>query len=188
MHRVPISVKVLSIIGIVLASLSLLGGLCGALLIFTPILPLPEIEPLRHDVPYLVIGIISFVIGSALSILLLAGSIGSLRLRPWARLAMIVYAIILPIETVAFAILNLLYLAPHVASITSAPAAPAAPTLSSGLAGAACSFLLWFSWAGCILFFFTRTNVINAFHGIFPAPPTAFPILDPSQPPADLFP
>ncbi|HVX86068.1 MAG TPA: hypothetical protein VH253_14895 [Phycisphaerae bacterium] len=186
MNRVPTSVKVLSIIGLVFGALGILGTCFNALMLFTSVIPAPGYDELKSDQIYFVVTIIGSVIGLFIVVLLIASSIGSLRLMPCARIGMITYAILAALQTLIFTAFNVLYVVPKINA--TMPPGSAAGGMAGGIAGGACALLFNFGWAGCILFFFTRPNVINAFRGIFPADPTAFPVLDASQPPADPFP
>src|SRR4051812_8915825 len=95
MRRVPTSVTVLSILGLIFSFIGIIGlimavaamGLLGRL---GP--PNPMMDKVVNDQIYLIVTGLSLAVGVPLMVLLVAGSIGSLQLKPWARGAMLIYA------------------------------------------------------------------------------------------------
>lgn len=183
MNRLPPAILVLSIIGIIFAALGILGSLVAGLVLVTPMLTDPALEGLRHDPIYLTVSTIALLFSTLVTILLLAASLASLKLRPWARPAMLTYALLSLFQNLFGTLFTIFYTLPHMSlSATASPAARAG--YIGGLVGAAFGFLVNAAWCLCILFFFTRPATIDAFNpALTPiANPTPFPIEPPNAP------
>ncbi len=181
MKNVPVPVLVLSIIGILFGAIGLLGICIAPVMLFTSIIPNPTMEPLRGDNLYLGVTLGALVLNLIATVLLLSGSIGSLRLLPWARMAMLAYAIIAPVITCLASVFNILYTVPKLTAAMEGPAATGGKI--GGYIGAVGGLFFSLAFSACILYFYTRPKTVNAFKGIFPEDPTNFPIVDAPLPP-----
>jgi hypothetical protein len=185
MNRMPPAILVLAIIGIVFAALGILGALFGAVVLFFPFFTDPSLDALRHDPIYITATSITLVFGTLTTILLLAASLGSLKLRPWARKAMLLYALLALAQNLLGTLFNLLYTLPHMT--IASPGSPAARAgFIGGVIGGLFGLLFNAAWSICILYFFSRPSAIDAFNPAFipTAAPTPFPVETPEFPPA----
>ncbi len=110
----PTAVTVIAVINFIVGGLGLLGLLCGgaALLFLFSVLgnvnpppgqpnPLKEVQGLFESIPgYIPFIIASSVLGGIWAIVLIVAGVGLLRMRRWARLACLVYAIYTILGTV----------------------------------------------------------------------------------------
>jgi hypothetical protein len=185
MNKTPTSVMVLGIIGIILGALGVCGIGFSVLVMSVPMgPPNPALTALYDDPIYRMSMWIMIPIGMALLAWLVIASIGSLKLKPWARKSMVVYAWVALIQTVIGGIFNMGYVVPKMmAAMPAASAGPAHAGAIGGAIGGSCGSFLGLIYPTCILYFFTRTHVVNAFNGIFPASPTDFPVIYPNDPP-----
>lgn len=180
MNKAPTSVVVLSIIGIIFSVLGILGLAWTAVVMFGHILPdNPMIDAVNHDTLYLTVTGILGTIGVGFTILLFAASIASLKLVPWARRAMIVYAWYTIVVGILGTIFNIVYVMPKMQA--AMPPGMAAGAIG-GMIGGVCGGLLGLIFPICVLYFYSRPHVIDAFNGIFPVSPTNFPVIYPSEP------
>ena len=174
MHPAPTSVKVLSIIGIILSVLGLCGFVWSIIILFGDFMPNPMLEPLKHDGIYLGVTGVLGTIGIGFTFLLLAASIASLKLSPWARRGMIIYGWFGVIQCILSSIFNFLYVFPKM--YAAAPPAMAGGA-GVGMASGGIGMVLGLVFPICVIYFFARPHVIDAFNGIFPAAPTDFPVI-----------
>jgi hypothetical protein len=178
MHNAPTSVKVLAIIGLVLGAIGALGLVYSFITVFVPIgPPNPILEPLRQDSFYMTSVVLGLIIGIPLLVLLIVASARSLVLKPWARKGMIVYAWLAILQCIVGSVFNFTYLIPKMLSAVPAGAPPEVRAGAiGGAVGGACGSILGLVFPICVLYFFSRQHVVNAFKGIFPASPTNFPV------------
>src|SRR5438128_303609 len=87
----PTSVTALAIIGIIWGGIAVLGGVWGVASYFLPFHN-PVIDKVKENPGLFVFTVVSGLVGLALAVVLLAGSIGALSLKPWARRAMLFWA------------------------------------------------------------------------------------------------
>jgi hypothetical protein len=186
LRKTPTSVLVLSIIGIVWAAIGILGG-CASIVVLTVHVgpPNPILDELNHDTAYVVANFINLGLGVPLAILLLVASIACLRLIAWARKTMIFFAWASIAQLVLGTLINIFFVYPRLFHIMDA-AGPLPPgTKEAQIAGMAIGFcitLLTPIYPICIIYYFSRPKIVDAFSGIFPALPTAFPV-QPDDPP-----
>lgn len=180
MPKPPTSVMILSIIGIILGILGGCGMLFTVVIMYVPIgPPNPALTTLYSDTIYRVVMGVSIPLGLAATVWLVWCAIGSLRLKPWARRGMLIYAWFGLIHTILGGVFNLAYTFPKMMAAVPAGSGPAHAGAIGGLIGGTCGAFLGLIYPACVLYFFTRTNVCNAFKGIFPASPTNFPVIFP---------
>ena len=188
MHNPPTSVMVVSILGIIYGAVIVLGAPCGIFLTFHPLTPNPAADALAKDSGYVITVVISSAINFCLGLLLLASSIGSLKLKPWARLGMNVYAVVYVITNFVGTIVAFVFVMPKMAdAMANMPPAAAQAAKIVALIGGVFGFLIALAIALIILVTFNRRIARDAFQGIFPADPTNFPVdyhyPDPPLPP-----
>jgi hypothetical protein len=177
MRRVPTSVMVVSILGILYSAMALLGVPCGILLFYLPLMPNTGLEALRQDGGYMAMTMISGAINFVLGGLLLASSIGSLKLRPWARMGMNVYGVVHICSTIAGSVISLVYVMPRVMAVVGKAGGPGmVGGQIGGMVGAAFGMLLGIGVGVVILVVFNRRVAVDALKGIFPVEPGNFPV------------
>ncbi len=159
----PTSVTVLSIISIVFA---LLGVICvplGLTAYFVPAMQQgnPGIAAVKSDTPLFAWVLISNLIGFVMSIVLMAGAIGSLKLMTWARHLMLAYAAISIVVTIVVTIVNTIWLTPVMVQST-VPEAQAIVKWSSYI-GAVIGMLFGLTMPVLVLIFFRKPHVVDAF-------------------------
>ena len=168
----PTSVIVLAVIGIVLSVLGVCGLGFSLFILFMPFgPPNPVIDQMRNDPLQMNVMIVGLAIGTPLLLLELVGSIASLRLRPWARKGMLVFAWLTIAQAVWGTLFNLLYVLPKML------AANHRPEVIGGMIGGIIGGLLGLIFPICILYFFTRPKVIDTFNG-FNDGSASFPVED----------
>jgi len=175
----PTSVLVLAIIGIILAALGLFGSAFSCITLFFPLAPNPILDPLLHDHVYIAVMATTVGIGVMTNLLLLTCSIGSIRMKRWARLGMNIYACVALLQVVLGLIFNFVYVFPKMHEAISASGAPNADAVYIGtLVGGGCGAFVGALFPVCVLIFFNRRNVVDAFNGIVP-PDSSFQPLPP---------
>ncbi|HZN68713.1 MAG TPA: hypothetical protein VFB66_25770 [Tepidisphaeraceae bacterium] len=172
----PTAVTVFAILGIVFG---IMGLLCKPL----ALLPLFVSGQLAQGNPGLAamndpamrtMVIASVVVGVPVSILLLAGGIGSLNLKPWARKVMLAYAALAILLCIVNVVTQLVWMVPAMAEVQAQqPQQPNMPNVAAfakagGYAGAIVEFVLRLIFPILLLYFFTRPNVVAAFEGRTP--------------------
>jgi uncharacterized membrane protein len=184
--KTPTSIMVISILRIIYGGLGILFTPCSAFLTFHPLMPSPMLDALHRDSAYMTIYFITLFVHFSLAVVLTASSIASLKLKPWGRAGMIVYAWSLVVMTAFNTVLTVAWVLPRMEA--AAAGTPAAPLMKmSGMIGAAFGIVLGVGLAAVILYFFNRRIAIDAFNGIFPVPPSDFPVEHPGfGPPADV--
>jgi hypothetical protein len=183
--RVPSSVLVLSIIGLIWAALVLV---VFALRIVTILRdsgrPMPPWQdPIYRDTLYVTIKIVNLIVAPFFAALLLASCVGSMKLLQWARKAMLVYASAACVHIVVMGLFTYTYVIPNMSVGFYAGAPPRYYATSRELLmfTTVPITLLEIAFPVCVLYFFSRPKVIDAFNGIFPASPTNFPVEFPHQ-------
>lgn len=115
-NRQPASIMVMSILAVILGSLGILcsgPGLVGQLMMLAtggrnPFLPqLPA-----NRMSLTVYGTVASLVALVLSAALLAGGIGGLRLRPWARRAMIVWSVVILVWATLTMVITIVWINP----------------------------------------------------------------------------
>ncbi|HVT80377.1 MAG TPA: hypothetical protein VHM90_06935 [Phycisphaerae bacterium] len=187
---VPTGVKVVSILGIILAALTLLAMPCGIFMTFHPMQPNPTMDALIREPSYVVMMVVSTIIRTILSLMLLIGSIASLKLKPMGRhlmngyaVALIVYAIVSTAFSYAFVMPKML------AALQNDPRIdPTALSVAriSGVIGGVIGLAFYGAIAGVILYFFSRPVAKDAFNGIVVAAPANVPV-DPAPPDSPVY-
>ena len=157
--RRPTSVTVLAIIGIILGGLGALCSPFGLIFYFVQVgPPNPVIEATRADPAWFGYTIGSTALGWVISVILLAGSIGSLMLKEWARKAMLAYAWVAIVMTPISFLVNLFWLGPKMkAAMVNQPGAALGQAI--GMFAPFIALILPI----CILYFLTRPHVKAAF-------------------------
>ena len=195
----PTSVTVLAIIGIVFGGL---GLLCKPLSFAALFMPQPVPNPavqMQKDMMAFNVG--NAAIGTLVSALLLASSIGCLSLKPWARKGMLTYAGLAIVLTIAGGIITMVWMLPKIQEMqrqmmtqSSGRGAPAPPPQmmsmiqSASTVGAVIAIVISLIFPACLIYFFTRPNVKSAFGdptagGPYGAPQPGGYYAGPPQPP-----
>ncbi len=171
MQRVPTSVTVISILGLLFTAYGVFGLLTLAAVFGTGTgfgMPNPVLDKLRDDSTYLTFTGIELAVSLLLMIVLVAGSVGGLKLKPWARPTMLIYAVATIVNGLAGVVFNLVYVMPLMSSVTGPGNAPLGAVVG---VSSVCSGLFGMIYPACVLYFYTRPNVVDAFRGIFPPEP-----------------
>lgn len=163
--RRPTSVLVLAIFGIIVGGL---GLLC------TPFAPLaysiqigppnPVIQMTRNDPVLWNWTLAACVVGTLLAVLLLAGSVGILGLRRWARSTLLLWAVLAALMGVASAVVEFGFKIPKLMALQNGSNDPALRSaVPSGIAAAVVAVPIAFALPVCVLYFLTRPKVKAAF-------------------------
>lgn len=159
----PTSVVVLSIIGIVFGVLGLVCVPLGLASYFVPSMQAqnPGIAAVKANPPLFAWVLASNLFGLLLSVLLLLGSIGSLRLMKWARSLMIAYSVIGIAATIVISVVNLVWLTPVM--FENVPPEVRGVVKVSSYVGAVLGILFGLAMPVLILVFFRKPHVVDAF-------------------------
>jgi hypothetical protein len=158
----PTSVTAIAIIGIVLALMGIVCTPLGALpyfMQFGP--PNPMIDMVKDNTLLYAWTMLSLLLGFFLAIALMAGSIGALMLKPWARLTLIAYAGLAMAFGLVGAIVQFAVMMPMARTLDPAMASGAMIGMSIG-GGCICLALLY---QASILYVMTRPDVKQLFDG-----------------------
>src|SRR5689334_19228326 len=164
----PTSVTTIAIIGIILGA----GGLLckpSALLMFVVPMPVPNpvVDAMKND-SFIRFWLVAKVgVGWIISLLLLMASIGSLRLKDWARGAMFAYAVLAVAATVVTLAIESQAVTPVIQQAVrqasgQAPGA-ATPMQMSPAVGLALGIVVGLWFPVVIFWFYTRPHVKAAF-------------------------
>jgi hypothetical protein len=176
---------VISIIGIIYAAFMILSTAAGLVINSLDIPRDPMTKQLLEDKLFFAFSIVSGCIGILVAGVLLASSIGSLMLKPWGRKGMLAYAVLAVITTILSTIFQFAYVLPAMSkAMGAADPRIAQYAMIGGYVGGFCGVAITLVLPAVILYFFTRTKVVNAFNGVFEADPTNFPVTyeNPQQP------
>ncbi len=170
----PTSVTVLSIIGIIFGTLGTLGGFCGfAQLLITPETAelIPMAKALGEHGFLRLYHPVSMMINWVLSGVLLAGSIGSVSLKPWAWSAMLRYAwasvLVGVIATVVLLVVVVPVILPFMDSSDPSEQAAAWGAIRRNLMGIVVALV----YALAVLVVYRKPRVVEAFAGSGPPSP-----------------
>jgi hypothetical protein len=182
MNPKPVSVLVLSILGIVYGGLMLLLTMFSlAANMFHLMGPNPMLRELEADTLYKVFTVGSGCTSIVLSAVVVAGSIGSLMLKNWGRITMLGWSVVWIVYNFFATIFAMIYVVPLMTkAMSAADPRMARAAMIGGYVGGACGALFHFVLPILVLVFFTRRKVVNAFHGIFEAARRDFPVGDQS--------
>jgi hypothetical protein len=164
--RRPTSVTVIAIIAIIWGSIAVLAMMCAVpQYLGMQFTPNPVMDGIRKDPVLLGFHIASMVIGLALGIILLAGGIISLSLKPMGRTLLIVYAWGSIVTSIPSMILTVAVITPrtfqHVPNMAANPQMAQIMKLSA-YGGVALSVVA-LTWPVLILYFMSRPRVKTAF-------------------------
>lgn len=177
----PTSVTVFGILNIVFAGLGIFG-LLGTILMVAMVSNSsnnPVIQLFHENPAYAAWTKLLIVMGLAARAVLLAAGIGLLKLKPWARIVSIAYAIYSFVMILASTVVNYLFLLqPTLQQAHGKPAPEAAGAIGGALGG---------TFGGCfgliypvlLLIFMLRANVIAAFRPPTPAASQPPPVPQP---------
>jgi hypothetical protein len=159
----PTSVLVIAIIGIILGAIGVACSPFALVPYFVNIgPPNPAIDIIKGSPGNMAFMIGSLAIGVVNAIVLLAGSIGSVKMRPWGRTALIVYAIVAILGVIVGLIFNILVFLPALSALRTTSAAGAA-AYTGGLAGGIGGTIGGLILPAAILIVMYRPHVVNAF-------------------------
>lgn len=166
----PTSVTVLAIIGIIAGVLGVVCngfGIVGFLMLGklaqmggpngqpNPALQ-DAVQKLESIMPILIaLAVVKALVG----IVAIAGGIGSLSLKPWGRLALLGYSVVLITLTIAEMVISLTMM-PDMQQ----PGQPQAQKIGN-MAGGVCGAVFWLIYPVCVLIFMNKANVKAAFAG-----------------------
>lgn len=164
--RRPTSVTVIAIIAIIWGSFATLAMMCAVpQYLGMQLTPNPVMDAIRKDPVLLGFHIASMVIGLALGIILLAGGIVSLSLKPIGRTLLMVYAWVSIFTTIPSIILTVTVITPrtfqHVPNMAANP--QTAQFMKISAYGGAALSLIVLIWPVLILYFMSRPRAKTAF-------------------------
>jgi hypothetical protein len=172
----PTSVTVLAIIGIIFGGLGIFCKPVGVVGLFIP-QPAGANPMLDLQKQMMAWNVANAVVGTLVSVLLLASSIGSLYLKPWARKGMLAYAALAVVLTLVGGVVSVVWVLPKVqeaqrqmmAQQAGRGAAPPAQMMNvmqvAGTAGAVIGIGLALIFPIAIGYYYTRPAVKAAFEG-----------------------
>lgn len=172
LNRAPTSIVVLSIIGVILGGLNLLCAPFGLLGILAGentmplIIPGQAIEEVPMPPALIMLLVISNLVGFVASLLLVAGSLGSFRLKSFARPCMNGYAVISMINSLITTAGQMWLMLPVMmpALEASLPAdAPAGVMKVAMVIGILIAVLCQWIYPLCVLFFYNTRRAREAF-------------------------
>ena len=158
----PTIVTVVAIVGLLFALMGIVCTPIGAIPYFTDMggPPNPILDMVKETTWMYVYMIVSMVIGFLMAWVLLAGSIGALMLKPWARVVLMGYAALSLFFTVVGSAVTLVMFLPLREQMDD-PAMMGG--VIGGLFGAACGLCFGFALQGGLLYVMTRPDVKRAF-------------------------
>lgn len=168
----PTSVTVIAILAIIWGSLSVLGLLCTIpQYMGVKFGPNPVMDGIRNDPTLFGFMMVTMGIGLVLAILLLAGGIGALSLKPSARSMLIWYSVLYLVTGILGLLLNILWINPRMEQVVnqSFQLNPQLnnPGMRAGIRystyGGMCFGLLLLIWPVVVLYFMSRPHVKAAF-------------------------
>jgi len=171
MRATPTSVMTLSIIGIVLGVISLVGG-CGNVGLFV-IDPAPFIKVLPQMQVYLTDPVIRAftlsqgIVNIAINSLLITACIASFSLRPWARRTMLGVAWTKIALAIIAQVIQFILVTPKLIAFYP-PGSPERAGAELGRYLAPVVLLLVIAYPICVIYFYRRRVVVDAFRGILP--------------------
>jgi hypothetical protein len=157
MPKTSANITIIGILGIIYATVMILGRLSGNVQVLHASGPLAD--ALRSDSAFVSLFITSAVGGYAFNILMLVASVGALKRKPWARWGINVYAVGSILLIIMDAIISFYYVLPRVAA------------KMFFAIFAIFGLLLYLAIACVILVVLNRRVVANAFKGIEPVVP-----------------
>jgi len=171
----PTSVTVLAIIGIVFGGFGLLCKPFGVIALFIPQpVPNPVVDMQKQMMAW---NVANAVVGTAVSVLLLASSIGSLSLKTWARKGMLAYAGLAVALTLIVGVVTVVWMLPKmqeaqrqmIAQQARRGAAPPPQMMNvmqtAGTVGAVAALALALVYPIVLAYFYRRPEVKAAFEG-----------------------
>jgi hypothetical protein len=178
MNQRPVSITVLSIIGLVLGGLGLLGTCWSFVATFANLnRGNPMTEALLASTFYKAYVGVAGCFGLCVTALLIASCIGSLKLMPWARMGMNLYAVLSIFQALVGAVITFIWIIPLMLESMPAGTPPEVRTgMRIGAYFSPCFMLAMLVYPICVLIFFNRRVAANAFRGIIQPSPTDFPI------------
>ena len=163
----PTSVTVLASIGIVLGALGVLCKPAGAMINLMVKMPQPNpiMDTFRNDPAIRAFTIGNAATGTLLSALLLLSSLGSLALKPWARMGMLAYGSLAVLMTIIGQLVGLFLIGPQLESAMrqSGVQQPAGMAWMSGGVGVALGFVIGLWYPALIFIYYTRRATREAF-------------------------
>jgi hypothetical protein len=170
----PTAVTVLAIIGIVWGALGALSGICSLVPYVVqssqpnPVLDAVRARPLLHAWT-----ILSTLLSWVIAIILLAGSIAALSLRPWGRLVMVGYAVVNLVISLIGTFMLIGVMLPLMQPMLESGDPVVKGGAVGGILGAVAGIGLGLLFSVFILVFMRRPEVLAAFEegpGPYPGP------------------
>ena len=171
----PTSVTVMAVIGIIFGAI---GVACSPFALVPYFVqmgpPNPVIDAVKSDPVLFGWMVVAMAIHIPLSIVLLAGSIGALNLKLWARKALLFWSVAAIVMNVIGMIVNLTLMFPKLSAIQGQNPRSAA-AVTGGIAGGIGGFIFGMIVPILMLYFMTRPQVKQAFEmaasGLAPGAP-----------------
>ena len=169
----PTSVTVFGILNLVFGALGLCGTAWSLTMFFGPFAKEmakgnPVLQKMQANPAFGVYSNVSAGLGFVFTLVLLAGGVGLLRMRPWGRTASIVYGVYgIIAAVVGSAVAFLFILAPLLQEAEKLPPAERAAVIG-GVGGGAIGACFGMVYPILLLVFMFRKNVVDAFAGAAP--------------------
>jgi hypothetical protein len=161
----PTSVSVLAIIGIILAAIAVLCAPFALVPYFVkmPGPPNPLIDEVKNNSTIMAYMVFATAASWVLGVVLAAGAIGSLSLKRWARKTMLGYAWGATVLAIVGLIFSFAWMIPMAQrAVANTPAASQGAAIG-GVIGGIFGAVMGLAYPLCVLYFYTRQNVIAAF-------------------------
>jgi hypothetical protein len=171
----PTSVTVLAIIGIILGGI---GTLCTPFALIPLVMDMPGpknpvIQAMKDDGTLMAWTLGSSLLGWVMAIVLLSASIAALKLKEWARKALVFYAAAAFVINTISLVFTLAVLNPKMAAlIGNDPATKSAMAMQSVFT--LIGFVIGLIFPAFVLLYMTRPHVKAAFAGLPPAAPAGY--------------
>jgi hypothetical protein len=139
-------------------------GVCcyGLLCVLILISLSSDLQLIEDSSQYRVLNRIGMLLGLVTSAVLIAAGVGLLRLRPYGRTLSIGYGIYAIVMNVFAALFNVVFIFPTILESANAPGGWAAGA-GDGLLGSIVGFGMRLAYAGLLLYFMFRPNILVAF-------------------------
>jgi hypothetical protein len=163
--RRPASGLVVGICGIVWASIHLMSILFGLLMFLVPTgVPNPTLDAMRSNRAMMVYSFSVSGAGLILAAVLLVGSIGLIRLRPWARRTVLVWAVLHLLMSIAAMLANWFWIQPLIETIERQQNVPEQFLLVGRIIGA-CSAVIFGVIAPLVVIYLLNRPGMKAAYG-----------------------
>jgi len=168
--RKPVAITVIGICGIVWSSIALLSTVLALVAIFISAdFPNPALDAMLSTRALRIYTIVSTLITVGLAVMLLAGSIGALKLRPWARRMLVRWSVATVVFAIVNQVLNWVWVRPVIEEVNRQQNLPPTMLLASRIMGVCGAVVIGVIAPMVVLYLLARAEVKAAFEQNAPA-------------------